>query len=152
MLPAQPGTSFFSLSPAFASGDFSSSGVNPRPVFFSAPHCHAAPVQTQHNITIVPHTVSSNINDYYTSDANLWRLAAATPIFTPAQCFNTGSVFANLTTVAPPCITANSNQGCSSDRPLSARELAEVLVQSRKDYLPEWKNAQFDGNPLIWHE
>ena len=86
MLPAQPGSGFVSLSPAFAGGGFSSSGVNPTPVFFSAPNCHAAPVQTQHNLPFVPHTVSPNINDYYTSDANLWRLAATTPIVTPAQC------------------------------------------------------------------
>ena len=44
------------------------------------------------------------------------------------------------------------NQACSSDRPLSARELAELLMHSRKDHLPEWKLAQFDGNPLNWHE
>ena len=44
MLPAQPGSGFLSLSPAFAGGGFSSSGVNPTPVFFSAPNCHAAPV------------------------------------------------------------------------------------------------------------
>ena len=43
MLPAQPGSGFVSLSPAFAGCDFSSSGVNPPPVFFSAPRCHAAP-------------------------------------------------------------------------------------------------------------
>ena len=44
MLPAQPGSGFVSLSPAFVGGGFSSSGVNPTPVFFSAPNCHA--VQT----------------------------------------------------------------------------------------------------------
>ena len=56
MLPAQPGPGFVSLSPAFAGGGFSSSGVNPAPIFFSAPNCHAAPVQTQHNLPFVPHT------------------------------------------------------------------------------------------------
>ena len=84
LLPAQPGSGFVSLSPAFASGGFPSSGVNPPPVFFSAPNCHAAPVQTQQKSPSVPHTVSIKINDYYTSDANLWRLAATTPIVTPA--------------------------------------------------------------------
>ena len=196
MLPAQTGSGFVSLSPAFAGGGFSSSGVNPLPVFFSAPNCHAAPVQTQHKIPFVPHTVSPNINDYYANDANLWRLAARTPIVTPAQCCNAGNNFSNVTTVVPPCNTAapytsartvyfNSasvdpqyvphfvnytntgyqpvsedyapsfaypNQGCSSDRPLSARELAELLMHSRKDHLPEWKLVQFDGNPLNWHE
>ena len=38
MLPAQPGTGFVSLSPAFSGGYFSSSGVNPPPVFLSTPH------------------------------------------------------------------------------------------------------------------
>ena len=46
--------------------------------------------------------------------------------------------------------SAYPNQGCSSDRPLSARELAELLMHSRKDH--EWKLAQFDGNPLNWHK
>ena len=196
MLPAQPGSGFVSLSPAFAGGGFSSSGVNPTPVFFSAPNCNAAPVQTQHNLPFVPHTVSPNINDYFTSDANLWRLAATTPIVTPAQCCKAGNIFSNVTTVVPSCNTAAPytrggtvnfntppvhpqhvphfvnhtntgyqpvnedyapssaypNQGCSSDRTLSARELAELLMHIRKDHLPEWKLAQFDGNPLNWHE
>ena len=196
MLPAQPGSGFVSLSPAFAGVGFSSSGVNPTPVFFSATNCHAASVQTQHNLSFDPHTVSPNINDYYTSDANLWRLAATTPIVTPAQCCNAGTIFSNVTTVVPSCNTAAPytsggtvyfntrpvhsqhvphfvnhtntgyqpvnedyapsfaypNQGCSSDRPLSARELAEFLMHIRKNHLPEWKLAQFDGNPLNWHE
>ena len=44
--------------------------------------------------------------------------------------------------------SAYPNQGCSSDRPLSARELAELLMHSRKDYLPEWKLAQFLRQPV----
>ena len=106
MLSAQPGSGFVSLSPAFAGFGLSFSGENPPPVFLSAPHCHAALVHTQHNDPFVPHTVSFNINDFYTSDANLWRLAATTPIVTPVQCCNAGSIFSNVTTVVPPCNTA----------------------------------------------
>ena len=106
MLPAQPGTGFVSLSAAFAGGDFSSSGVNPPPVFLSAPHCHAAPVHTQHNVPFLPHTVSLKINYYYTRDAILWRLAATNPIVTPAQCCNAGNISSNVTTVVPQCNTA----------------------------------------------
>ena len=106
ILPAQTGSGFVSLSPAFAGGDFSSSGVNPPPVFLSAPYCHAAPVHTQNNVPFLSHTVSPNNNDYYTSDANLWRLAATTPIVTPVQCCNAGGIFSNVTTVVPPCNTA----------------------------------------------
>ena len=196
MLPAQPGSGFVSLSPAFAGGGCSSSGVNPTPVFFSATNSHAAPGQAQHNFPFVPHTVSPNINDYYTNDANLWRLAATTSIATPAQCCNAGNICSNVTTVVPSYNTAAPytsggtvyfntppvhpkhvphfanqtntgyqpvnedyappsayrNQGCSSDRPLSARELAELFMHCRKDHLPEWKLAQFDGNSLNWHE
>ena len=98
MLPAQPGSGFVSLSPAFA-GDKEIIWSKPNAGFFSAPNCHAAPVQTQHNLPSVPHTVSPNINDYYTRDANLWRLAATTPIVTPAQCCNAGNIFSDVTTV-----------------------------------------------------
>ena len=101
MLPAHSGSGFVSLSPAFTGGGFSSSRVNPPPVFFSAPNYHAAPVQTQHNVPFVHHTLSPNINDYYTSDANLWRLAATTPVVTLVQC-----VFLNKTIVVPTCNTA----------------------------------------------
>ena len=111
MLPAQRSSGFVSLSPVFAGGGFSSSGVNPGPVFFLASNCHASPVQTRHNVPFVPHTVSHNINDYYTSDATLWRLAATTPIFTPAQCFKAGNIFSNVKTVVPPCNTTTNTSG-----------------------------------------
>ena len=48
--------------------------------------------------------------------------------------------------------SAYPKQSFSSDRPLSARELAELLMHSRKGHLPEWKLAQFDGNSLNWPE
>ena len=144
--------------------------------------------------------MSPTINDYYTSGANLWRLAATTPIVTPARCCNAGNIFSNMTTVFPPFnpappppppytsggtvyfnspsghpqhvphfviytntgyqpvnedyapSSAYPNQGCSLDRPLSSREFAELLMHSRKDHLPEWKLAHFDGNELNWHE
>ena len=46
--------------------------------------------------------------------------------------------------------SANLNEGCSSDRPVSARELAELIVHSRKDHLPELHLSQFDG--YLWYE
>ena len=93
MLPAQPGSGIVSLSPVFAGGGFPSFGVNSTTVFFSAPNCHAAPVQTQNSLPFVPHAVSPRINDYYKSDSNLWRLAATTPIVKPAQYFKAGNFF-----------------------------------------------------------
>ena len=202
MLPAQPGTGFVSLSPGVCFWfclfvtwcllvvashllELPNRWFSFRPLI--AMHRH----MTQHNIPFVPHIVSPNINDYYTSDANLWRLATTTPIVTPAQCCKAANMFSNVTTVVTPGNTAtpytsggtvylntppvlsqhvphfvnytnigyqpvNSdyapsspypNQGCSSDRPLSAREFAKSLMHSRNDHLPEWKLARFDGNP-----
>ena len=48
--------------------------------------------------------------------------------------------------------SANLNQYCSSNRPLSARKMSELLMHSRTNHRFGWKFAQFDGNPLNWHE
>ena len=45
-----------------------------------------------------------------------------------------------------------NSPGADVERPLSTRELVNILMHSRKDHLPEWKLTQFDGNPLNWHE
>ena len=167
MLPAHPGSGFVSLSPAFAGDGFSSSRVNPPPVFISAPNCHVAPVQTQHIIPFVLHTMSPNINDFYTSDANLWRLAATTPIVRPAQFCNAGtppprilvvglcililrqfipnrfrilSIILILVISQPTKTTYRLpliQRLFIGSTSLSGRELAELLMHSRKDNLPD---------------
>ena len=48
--------------------------------------------------------------------------------------------------------TTGNSPGADVERPLSTRELVNILMHSRKDHLPEWKLTQFDGNPLNWHE
>ena len=48
--------------------------------------------------------------------------------------------------------TPGNSLGADIERPLSTRELVNILMHSRKDHLPEWKLTQFDGNPLNWHE
>ena len=45
-----------------------------------------------------------------------------------------------------------NSPGADVERPVSTRELVNILMHSRKDHLPEWKLTQFDGNPLNWHE
>ena len=140
MLPAQPGSGFVSLSPAFAGGAFSSSGINPTPVFFSALNFYAAPVQTQHNLPFVPHTVSPTINNYYTSDAVLWRLAATTPIVTPAQCCNAGNIFSNVTTVVPSCNTAapyaSGGTVCFNTPPVHQQHVSHFVNHINTGYQP----------------
>ena len=48
--------------------------------------------------------------------------------------------------------TPGNSPGADVERPLSTRELVNILMHSRKDHLPEWKLTQFDDNPLNWHE
>ena len=48
--------------------------------------------------------------------------------------------------------TPGNSPGADVERPLSKRELVNMLMHSRKDHLPEWKLTQFDGNPFNWHE
>ena len=40
----------------------------------------------------------------------------------------------------------------SDEQPISARELADIILHSRKDRLPELKLEVFDGEPLNWYE
>ena len=51
-----------------------------------------------------------------------------------------------------PAPTPGNSPGADVERPLSTRELTNILKHSRKDHLPEWKLTHFDGNPLNWHE
>ena len=35
---------------------------------------------------------------------------------------------------------------------MAVHELAQFLSAAKKDHLPEWKLAQYNGDPLQWHE
>ena len=48
--------------------------------------------------------------------------------------------------------TPGNSPGADVDCPLMTRELVNILMHSRKDYLSEWKLTPFDGNLLNWHE
>ena len=38
------------------------------------------------------------------------------------------------------------------DNAFFIRELAEAIISKKNDPLPEWKLAQYNGDPLQWHE
>ena len=99
--------------------------------------------------TVVP---SCNTAAQYTSGGTVYFITTPVhPQHVPHFLNHTNTDYQPVNEDCAPSSTY-PNQGCSSDRPLSARELAELLMQSRKDHLLEWKLAQFDGNPLNWHE
>ena len=99
--------------------------------------------------TVVP---SCNIAAPYTSGGTVYfNTSPVHPQHVPHFVNHTNTGYQPVNEDYAPS-SAYPNQGCSSDRPLSVRELAELLMHSRKDHLPEWKLAQFDGNPFNWHE
>ena len=53
---------------------------------------------------------------------------------------------------AEPSITLPSLQRAPQSQAVTLNDLVQALSVSKKDPLPEWKLAQYDGNPLQWHE
>ena len=53
---------------------------------------------------------------------------------------------------ADPSNTLPSLQPAPQPQAVSLNDLVQALSVSKKDPLPEWKLAQYDGNPLQWHE
>ena len=55
-------------------------------------------------------------------------------------------------TAATIILTAMSNLPQSSTNGLSVQDLASLLASTIEDHLPEWKLAQYSGDPMQWHE
>ena len=54
---------------------------------------------------------------------------------------------------APPFVPATSfTLPQPSVNSFTLQDLAQLLSSTKKDHLPEWKLAQFNGDPLQWHE
>ena len=56
----------------------------------------------------------------------------------------TATPFVPLQTSAPQQATPQTN--------LTVQDLAQLLASTKKDHLPEWKLAQYSGDPLQWPE
>ena len=54
---------------------------------------------------------------------------------------------------APPFVPASSfTLRQPSANSFTLQDFAQILTSTKKDHLPEWKLAQFNGDPLQWHE
>ena len=54
---------------------------------------------------------------------------------------------------APPFVPASSfTLPQPSANSFTLQDLAQILTSTKKDHLPGWKLAQFNGDPLQWHE
>ena len=63
----------------------------------------------------------------------------------------TATTFPSVT--APSVVPASSfTLPQPSANSFTLQDLAEILTSTKKGHLPEWKLAQFSGDPLQWHE
>ena len=58
----------------------------------------------------------------------------------------------NTPFAADPSNTLPSLQPAPQPQAVKLNDIVQALSVSKKDPLPEWKLAQYDGNPLQWHE
>ena len=87
----------------------------------------------------------SHFNTRYLSPSSLATVTMPTSAPHPAisTVSPTALPFTSSLTLAPPQPPTNS---------FTVQDLAQLLMSSKKDHLPEWKLAQYCGDPHQWHE
>ena len=124
----------------------------------SNPHVSATPVTTNQNVipTVLPTTsvatttspiipVSAGGTVYYINPTSMATVSA--PNCTPIP--STFPTIPSATQFAPPTFITAPQPATSS---FTVQDLAQLLASSKRDHLPEWKLAQYSGDPLQWHE
>ena len=119
----------------------------------------ATPVTTNHTVfpTVFPVTskaptaslvipVTAGGTVYYISPTSLTTVptpsSAPVPTTFPAVP-STATPFATPPLITTPQPVTNS---------FIVHDRAKLLASSKRDHLPEWKQAQYSGDPLQWHE
>ena len=123
----------------------------------SNPHVGATPVTMNHTVipTVFPATsaaataspiipVTAGGTVYYINPTSMATVSA--PNSTPIP--STFPTIPSATQFAPTFITAPQPATSS----FTVQDLAQLLALSKRDHLPEWKLAQYSGDPLQWHE
>ena len=125
----------------------------------SNPHVSAIPVATNHTVipTVFPATsvattaspiipVTAGGTVYYINPTSMATVSA--PNSTPVpSTFPT--IPSTATKFAPPTFITAPQPATNS---FTVQDLALLLASSKIDHLPEWKLAQYNGDPLQWHE
>ena len=101
-----------------------------------------APKTNNDNKTTVPQVVpvKSGGTVYYLNPSS-------GPIFGGAMLINVSST-APMSVRGPVVSIATPRAESTA---FTVQELAQLLVSSTKDHLPEWKLAQYNGDPVQWH-
>ena len=92
---------------------------------------------------VIPVTAGGTV--YYLSPSSLATVTMPTsaPLPTVSTISPTALPFTSSPTIAPPQPPTSS---------FTVQDLAQLVMSSKKDRLPEWKLAQYSGDPLQWHE
>ena len=90
----------------------------------------------------VPVTAGGTV--YYVPPATV-----TTPIVYSTVAQPTSSLSPTAATFVP---TGTSTTMQPSTTGFTIQDLALLLASTKKDHLPEWKLAQYDGDPIQWHE
>ena len=125
----------------------------------SNPHVSTTPVTTNHTVTpivfpatsvatttspIIPVTAGGTV--YYINPTSMATVSAPNSAPVPST-FPT--IPSTATQIAPPTFITAPEPATNS---FTVRDLAQLLALSKRDHLPEWKLAQYSGDPLQWHE
>ena len=86
--------------------------------------------------TVIPVTAGGTV--YYLSPSSLATVTMSTSALLP-----TALPFTPSSTIGPPQPSTSS---------FTVEDLAQLVMSSKKDHLPEWKLAQYCGDPLQWHQ
>ena len=125
----------------------------------SNPHVSAIPVATNHTVipTVFPATsvattaspiipVTAGGTVYYINQTSMATVSA--PNSTPVpSTFRT--IPSTATKFAPPTFITAPQPATNN---FTVQDLGLLLASSKIDHLPEWKLAQYSGDPLQWHE
>ena len=125
----------------------------------SNPHVSATPVTTNHTVipTVFPATsvarttspiipVTAGGTVYYINPTSMATVSA--PNSTPVP--STFPIIPSIATqFAPPTFITAPQPATNS---FTVQDFAQLLASSKRDNFPEWKLAQYSGDPLQWQE
>ena len=130
------------------------------PTGTSTPHVSATPVTTNHTVIptvflvatrvattappIIPVTAGGTV--YYLKPTSLTTVPA--PSSAPVPTTFPSVLSTTIPLATPPFVNVPQPATAS----FTVQDLAQLLASSKRDHLPEWKLAQYSGDPLQWHE
>ena len=94
---------------------------------------------------VIPVTAGGTV--YYINPTSLATVPAPSSAPVPTTFPAVPSTATLLAT--PPFVTVPQPPATTS---FTIQDLAQLLASSKRDHLPEWKPAQYSGDPIQWHE